>query len=201
MAQLKLREQVSFAPPNPKPVEDVVSPHVVAEESTSEVKVHVAPDHQQRVASESNNSASPNKLTSGGVGSTDSNGFYFVQPKEGERNFYQIGLGTGTDKVTAPGRLPGCLKNDASCTRVVCGQSAILGGIIMTPYINRDWDLTHVMIQIHFSSSRLASFMVLDTTRIGSFFPMESAIPLRLLALKQDRERRGNGHGECHQIY
>ncbi|KAL7505654.1 hypothetical protein ACHAXN_003099 [Cyclotella atomus] len=120
LAQLKLREQVSFAPPNPKPVEDVVSPHVVAEESTSEVKVHVAPDHQQRVASESNNSASPNKLTSGGVGSTDSNGFYFVQPKEGERNFYQIGLGTGTDKVTAPGRLPGCLKNDASCTRPGC---------------------------------------------------------------------------------
>jgi hypothetical protein len=136
----------------------------------------IAPDHQQRIA----------------MGSTDCNGFYFVQPKEGEHNFYQIGLGTGTDKVTAPGRLPGCLKNDASCTRVVCGQSAVLGGIIMTPYINRDWDLTHVMIRIHFSSSRLASLMVLD---------MESATPLRLLALKQDRGRRGNGRGEYHQIY
>lgn len=99
-----------------------MSPHIVAEESTSAVKVDIAPDNQQSVASgsNSNNNASPNKLTSGGVGSTDSNGFYFVQPKEGERNFYQIGLGTGTDKVTAPGGLPGCLKNDVSCTRPGC---------------------------------------------------------------------------------
>jgi hypothetical protein len=44
LTQIKLQEQLSFAPPNTttgkhKPVEAVVTPHVVAEESTSEVKV------------------------------------------------------------------------------------------------------------------------------------------------------------------
>jgi len=58
--------------------------------------------------------------TTGGIGRTDKDGFYFVQPKEGERNFYKIAQGTGTDKVTAPARLPGCLKNDESCTRPGC---------------------------------------------------------------------------------
>ena len=58
--------------------------------------------------------------TNNGVGSTDSGGFYFVHPKEGERNFYLLGLKTKTDKVTAPGRLPDCLKNDAICTRPSC---------------------------------------------------------------------------------
>ena len=47
-------------------------------------------------------------------------GFYFVHPKEGERDFYRIGKQTGTDKVTVPEKLPGCLKNDASCTRPSC---------------------------------------------------------------------------------
>lgn len=47
-------------------------------------------------------------------------GFYFVHPKEGERDFYRIGKQTGTDKVTVPDKLPGCLKNDASCTRPSC---------------------------------------------------------------------------------
>ena len=55
-----------------------------------------------------------------GTGSIDSGGFYFVHPKEGERDFYSVGKTTGTDKVEAPGRLPGCLQNDASCTRPNC---------------------------------------------------------------------------------
>jgi hypothetical protein len=118
LTQNKVQEELSFAPPdtttsNLEPVEDDMSPHSAAENSALEVKV-------QGVASGSSNNASRTKLTSGGVGSTDSNGFYFVQPKEGERNFYQIGLGTGTDKVTAPGRLPECLKDDSSCTRPGC---------------------------------------------------------------------------------
>ena len=57
-----------------------------------------------------------------GIGSTDSGGFYFVHPREGERDFYKIGKAAlpETDKVQAPGRLPGCLKDDASCTRPSC---------------------------------------------------------------------------------
>ena len=55
-----------------------------------------------------------------GIGKVDANGFYFVTPKEGERDFYKIGRRTGTDKVTVPTYLPGCLKNDASCTRPGC---------------------------------------------------------------------------------
>ncbi len=55
-----------------------------------------------------------------GIGSTDSGGFYFFHPREGERNFYKIGKTHGTDKVTAPGALPGCIRNDASCTRPSC---------------------------------------------------------------------------------
>ena len=55
-----------------------------------------------------------------GIGSTDSGGFYFVHPREGERDFYKIGKSTETDKVTAPGRLPACLENDARCTRPSC---------------------------------------------------------------------------------
>lgn len=58
--------------------------------------------------------------TTGRIGSTNSAGFYFVHPKEGERDFYNIGKTTHTDKVAAPGRLPGCLQNSASCTRPNC---------------------------------------------------------------------------------
>ena len=41
-------------------------------------------------------------------------------PEAEEVSFYDVGLTTLTDKVTAPGRLPGCLKNDATCTRPSC---------------------------------------------------------------------------------
>lgn len=59
-------------------------------------------------------------LDDGGIGSTDPDGFYFVHPKDGERDFYKIGKSTQTDKVAAPGRLAGCLKDDKSCTRPSC---------------------------------------------------------------------------------
>jgi len=58
--------------------------------------------------------------TNAGVGGTDSAGFYFVNPREGERDFYKVAQGTSTDKVTAPERLPGCLENDLACTRPNC---------------------------------------------------------------------------------
>ncbi|KAL3772662.1 hypothetical protein ACHAW5_008612 [Stephanodiscus triporus] len=60
--------------------------------------------------------------TAPGIGSTDSAGFYFVHPREGERDFYKIGKAAlpQTDKVQAPAYLPGCLENDASCTRPSC---------------------------------------------------------------------------------
>jgi hypothetical protein len=54
------------------------------------------------------------------IGSTDSGGFYFVHPRDGERDFYAIAKKTATDKVTAPSKLPMCLKNDKSCTRPSC---------------------------------------------------------------------------------
>ena len=59
------------------------------------------------------------KLTSGNIGSVDSKGYYFVQPREGELNFYDIGVTTHTDKVAAIERLEDCLKN-GSCTRPGC---------------------------------------------------------------------------------
>ena len=34
-----------------------------------------------------------------GIGSTNSAGFYFVHPKEGELDFYKIGKTTSTDKI------------------------------------------------------------------------------------------------------
>lgn len=64
--------------------------------------------------------ASNNRSSSIGIGSTDAAGFYFVHPKEGELDFYKIAQSTGTDKVTAPSRLPGCLRNPKSCTRANC---------------------------------------------------------------------------------
>ena len=64
--------------------------------------------------------ARPINSTAAGIGSMDSAGTYFVRPREGERNFYEIGKGTLTDKVAAPGTLPRCLKNDKSCTRPGC---------------------------------------------------------------------------------
>lgn len=54
------------------------------------------------------------------IGSIDASGFYFVHPKEGERDFYKVGKSTGTDKVMAPSELPGCLENPGSCTRPNC---------------------------------------------------------------------------------
>jgi hypothetical protein len=124
VTQFKLQEEASFAPPDttatPKSeVEDMSPP--AAGETTSLAMLQFAPDNNQKDAVPgSNNNAAQNKITSGGIGSTNSDGFFFVQPKEGERNFYQIGLKTGTDKVTVPDRLPDCLKNDASCTRPGC---------------------------------------------------------------------------------
>ena len=41
-----------------------------------------------------------NQTTSvAGIGSTNSAGFYFVHPKEGELDFYKIGKTTSTDKI------------------------------------------------------------------------------------------------------
>ena len=59
-------------------------------------------------------------ITDRSLGFKDSNGFYFVRPKPGERNFFEIGQRTGTDKVDAPRRLPPCLQHNASCTRPGC---------------------------------------------------------------------------------
>lgn len=67
-----------------------------------------------------NQKSTNTSTTTAGIGSVDSSGFYFVKPKEGERDFYKIGLSTSTDKVQAPTKLPGCLKNDALCTRPNC---------------------------------------------------------------------------------
>eukprot|EP00984_Skeletonema_dohrnii_P023901 scaffold13004_cov94-Skeletonema_dohrnii-CCMP3373.AAC.1 len=111
LSQFMSQEAASFAPP-----EDV-SPPVAAVEPISSAKVLVVPDSQHGAVLDN---ASQIAITSGGIGTTNSNGFYFVQPKEGERNFYEIAKKTGTDKVTAPVRLPDCLKNDASCTRPGC---------------------------------------------------------------------------------
>lgn len=102
VTQSKLQEELSFAPP------DIIN---VVQSSTD------TSENQNKVASIID---AKNTVTSGGIGSTDSSGFYFVRPKDGERNFYEIGLTTSTDKVTAPKRLPECLKNDASCTRPGC---------------------------------------------------------------------------------
>lgn len=40
--------------------------------------------------------------------------------KSKQKDFYSIGLKHGTDKVAGLGRLPGCLKDDKSCTRPSC---------------------------------------------------------------------------------
>mmetsp|Transcript_5096 Transcript_5096/g.7090 ORF Transcript_5096/g.7090 Transcript_5096/m.7090 type:complete len:396 (+) Transcript_5096:67-1254(+) len=111
LSQFKSQEAASFAPP-----EDA-SPPVAAVEPIPSAKVLVVPDSQHGAVLDN---ASQSAITSGGIGTTNSNGFYFVHPKQGERNFYEIAKKTGTDKVTAPVRLPDCLKNDASCTRPGC---------------------------------------------------------------------------------
>jgi len=60
------------------------------------------------------------------IGRTESGGFYpgsvtfYVNPRQGERDFYAIGKTHETDKVAAPGRLAGCIGNDDSCTRPSC---------------------------------------------------------------------------------
>jgi hypothetical protein len=51
--------------------------------------------------------------------SQNSDGGY-SNPTAQEVSFYEVGLATSTDKVAAPGRLPGCLENDATCTRPSC---------------------------------------------------------------------------------
>jgi hypothetical protein len=80
-------------------------------------------DQQRRVSAvaetPSDNSGNTNEITYESK-TPYPDGFYFVHPKEGERDFYRIGKQTGTDKVTVPDKLPGCLKNDASCTRPSC---------------------------------------------------------------------------------
>eukprot|EP00986_Skeletonema_menzelii_P015236 scaffold11328_cov97-Skeletonema_menzelii.AAC.1 len=88
VSRVKLVEEKSFAPPDTPSSIDEPSPTIAVD-----------------------------SITSGGIGTTNSNGFYFVQPRQGERSFFETAEKTGTDKVTAPMRLPDCLKNDASCTR------------------------------------------------------------------------------------
>jgi hypothetical protein len=57
---------------------------------------------------------------------TESGGFYpggvtyYVNPRQGERDFFAIGETYQTDKVAAPGRLAGCIENDDICTRPSC---------------------------------------------------------------------------------
>jgi len=78
--------------------------------------------HQSLANFAATDSQKRRSLNDGGIGSTDPDGFYFVHPREGERDFYKIGQSTQTDKVAAPGRLPGCLADDASCTRPSCAR-------------------------------------------------------------------------------
>ena len=65
-------------------------------------------------------------VTAPDIGRTESGGFYpgdvtfYVNPRQGERDFYAIGNTHETDKVAAPGRLQGCIGNDDSCTRPSC---------------------------------------------------------------------------------
>lgn len=65
------------------------------------------------------NSQQKSKLQSGNIGHVTSKGYYFVEPKEGELNFYDIGVSTHTDKVAAIAHLESCLKT-GSCTRPGC---------------------------------------------------------------------------------
>lgn len=83
--------------------------------------VAVAPGREERaVAPRPEGGGHRAPAPAAGIGSTDAAGFYFVHPKEGERDFYRIGKKFGTDKVTAPGMLPACLKSGKSCTRPGC---------------------------------------------------------------------------------
>jgi hypothetical protein len=122
VSQIKLVEEKSFAPPSDEDThssQDVSSSPIAVDPNTSVQEVASDEDIQDGVVlKESSNN--PTQITSGGIGTTNSNGFYFVQPRQGERSFYEIAAKTGTDKVTAPSRLPDCLKNDASCTRPGC---------------------------------------------------------------------------------
>ena len=125
VSQIKLVEEKSFAPPSDEdtPSSHEVSSSPIAVEPNTSVQVASDEDIQDGVVlkESGNNSNNPTQIiTSGGIGTTNSNGFYFVQPRQGERSFYEIAAKTGTDKVTAPSRLPDCLKNDASCTRPGC---------------------------------------------------------------------------------
>ena len=116
VSQIKFQDDASFAPPDTPSSKD----ETAAVDQISVVNAQAAPDSQIDAVSGSDNYASQNAITSGGIGTTNSNGFYFVQPREGERNFYDIAKKTGTDKVAAIYRLPGCLQNDSSCTRPGC---------------------------------------------------------------------------------
>lgn len=113
VSQIKFQEEKSFAPPadTVSSAQDVISVDPIS------VVNEQAENHAVSVTE---NDASQNTITSGGIGTTNSDGYYFVQPREGERNFYEIAVRTQTDKVAAIDRLPGCLKNDSSCTRPGC---------------------------------------------------------------------------------
>ncbi|KAL7540918.1 hypothetical protein ACHAXR_010480 [Thalassiosira sp. AJA248-18] len=82
--------------------------------------------------------------TTAGIGSTNAAGFYFVHPREGERNFYEIARATATDKVTAPTRLPYCLQNDKACTRPNCTR------VECRPW-GHHYDTVSIAIALHYS--------------------------------------------------
>ena len=66
-----------------------------------------------------NKSQQKSKLKSSDIGYVTSKGYYFVKSKEGELNFYDLGVSTHTDKVAAVTLLQDCLKN-GNCTRPGC---------------------------------------------------------------------------------
>ena len=53
------------------------------------------PIHEKKIVSKKNYTTT----SVAGIGSTNSAGFYFVHPKEGELDFYMIGKTTSTDKI------------------------------------------------------------------------------------------------------
>eukprot|EP00586_Coscinodiscus_wailesii_P019674 CAMPEP_0172510260 /NCGR_PEP_ID=MMETSP1066-20121228/227394_1 /TAXON_ID=671091 /ORGANISM="Coscinodiscus wailesii, Strain CCMP2513" /LENGTH=367 /DNA_ID=CAMNT_0013289141 /DNA_START=117 /DNA_END=1217 /DNA_ORIENTATION=+ len=103
--QLKMNEKTGW--PNDLPATVTAKTHDVGHATTTTTK----PTKSAPGGTSTNN---------GQIGTTNAAGFYFVTPKDGERNFYDLGVATSTDKVTVPRVLPGCLEDDSSCTRPSC---------------------------------------------------------------------------------
>ena len=98
------KDAAAFSPPRVRRAAEAVADEPTARSVAGERTPAETPP--RKPAGVKDSAVTP-AVTTGGIGRTDAAGVYFVDPRPGERNFYEIAMKTSTDKVRGPLSAPG----------------------------------------------------------------------------------------------